>query len=78
MWRKIKLMWSRILVFFGFRVWAKVQYNRPKFALCVFHGLQMKRGRKTELGAFYYCPKCHRSYHIECKGNKLIPVEEGV
>jgi len=70
----LKIAWGHILVFFGYRIWVKPQWNRPKFALCVFHGLQMKRGRKTEVGAFYYCPKCKRSYHLESKGNKLVPV----
>ena len=71
---KIKLMWLKVLVFFSWRVWAKMQWNRPKFALCVYHGIQMKRGRKTEFGAFYHCRKCRRSYLIECKGNKPIPI----
>lgn len=71
---KVKLIWLKVLVFFGWRVWARMQYNRPKFSRCAFHNIMMKRGRKTEFGAFYYCPKCHRAYLLECKGNKLVPV----
>ena len=67
-------MWWRLLVWLGFRIWVRPQYNRPKFALCVFHSIQMKRVKKTEFGAFYHCPKCKRDYHIQCKGNKFIPV----
>lgn len=74
----LRLLWQRLQVFLGYKVWARMQYNRPRFALCVFHGLQMKRRYKTELGAVYYCPKCQRSFMLQCKGNKLIPLEEGL
>ena len=70
---KLRTLWRDILVFFGFRYWARMQYNRPSFARCAYHGIKMKRGRKTEFGAFYYCPQCRRSYHLQCKGNKLVP-----
>ena len=71
---KLKVIWWKVLVFLGFARWAKMQYNRPKFGVCAFHGIQMKRQGKTEFGAFYYCPKCKRSYLLESKGNKLVPV----
>ena len=61
-------------MFFGFAVWARVQYSRPKFSRCAYHGQMMKRGRKTQFGAFYYCPKCKRGYHLESKGNKVVAV----
>lgn len=72
--RTLKYWWRNILVFLGFRIWAKMQYSRPKFSICAFHGIKMKRQRKTAIGAFYYCPKCRRSYHLHSKGNKLVPV----
>lgn len=71
--KKIKRMWGHVLVFFGFRVWAKMQYNRPSSARCAYHGCKMKRGRKTIQGALYWCPKCQSSYHLESGGNKLVP-----
>lgn len=73
---RLKIIWWRILVFFGFRQWARMQYNRPKFSRCAYHGIMMKRQGKTEFGAFYYCPKCKRSYLLDCKGNKLVPCAE--
>lgn len=69
---ELKTAWLQILVFFGFRVWAKVQWNRPKFSRCAFHGLMMKRGRKTAKGAFYWCPKCQCEYLLDCAANKLV------
>ncbi len=72
--RKLIIAWRRVLVWLGFRVWAKMQYNRPKSSVCVFHGLRMKRQGKTDMGAFYYCWKCDRSYHLRSRGNKLVPV----
>ncbi len=71
---RLKIIWWKFLVFFGLKVWVKLQYNRPKFSNCAFHGLKMKRRGKTTFGALYYCPKCHRDYHLQSKGNKLVPV----
>lgn len=72
--RRFRIAWAKIQVFFGFKVWAKMQYNRPKRALCVLHGIQMKRVKKTELGAVYHCWKCQRSYMLQGGRNKLVPV----
>ena len=71
---KAKILWWKILVFFGFGRWVRMQYNRPKFSRCAFHNVMMKRQGKTEFGAFYYCPLCKRAYHLDCKGNKLVAV----
>ncbi len=71
---RLRMVWGKILVFFGLRVWVKPQYNRPKFCTCAYHNTRMKRQRKTEFGAFYYCVMCKKDYHIESKGNKLVLV----
>jgi hypothetical protein len=33
----------------------------------------MKRGSKTEKGAYYYCQKCRRYYHLEGGGLRIVP-----
>ena len=71
---RLTILWRKLLVYFGFRVWAKMQYNRPRSARCAYHNTRMKREGKTEFGAFYFCVLCQRSYHLESKGNKLVPV----
>ena len=70
---RLQMAWLTILVFFGFGVWAKEVWNRPKFARCAYHNCRMKRGRKVPKGAFYYCPQCQCEYLLDCKGNKLVP-----
>lgn len=72
--KKLIKIWRVLRVWFGFGVWVRMQYNRPKYSLCVFHGRMMKRERKTEFGAFYHCPLCKRSYHLQSLGNKMVPV----
>jgi hypothetical protein len=71
--KKLKLIWGHILVFFGYRVWVHMKWNRPKYARCAYHGCSMKRGRKVPKGALYYCPQCDCEYLLECGGNKLVP-----
>lgn len=62
-----------VKVWLGLAVWAKVVYNRPKHRLCVFHGCQMKRVFKTELGAVYYCRKGKHRFHLEGGATRIIP-----
>jgi len=69
---RLKNAWQWILVFLGLRIWAKDQWNRPKFSLCAFHGIYMKRTKKTKDGADYYCRKCRKTFHLESGGNKLV------
>jgi hypothetical protein len=73
---KLKYVWSWLLVKLGKRVWARPVYSRPRFQVCPFHNTNMKRGRKTPNGAFYYCPKCKKYYHLNGGGMKLVQVKK--
>ena len=72
--KKRRRLWDRLKVYFGFAVWVKTVYNRPRYQICPYHGCKMKRGRKTIKGALYWCPKCQTHYHLEGGGSKLVPV----
>lgn len=51
----LKMLWWRFLVFWGFRVWIKRIYARPRYQYCVFHGCRMRRIARTSTGARYWC-----------------------
>lgn len=72
--KRLKRLWDRLRVYFGFGRWVRMSYSRPRHQRCAFHGCRMKRGRKTEKGALYWCPKCLKYYHLEGGGNRLVPV----
>ena len=72
--RNLKVFWCRLLVFWGFRIWVKRMYARPKYQYCVFHGCKMKRIQNTPTGARYWCKKCQSGYHLEGAGSKIIPL----
>jgi hypothetical protein len=71
---KIRSAWDKLGVFFGFKMWVREVPSRPKFQTCPVHHITMKRIGKTEMGAFYRCPKCPNPRHIEGGGKKLIPL----
>jgi len=70
----LRLFWYKVLVFLGIRVWAKKVYSRPKHRHCAYHGCLMKRTRKSKTGAYYWCPKCRKHYHLYGGGSKLVRV----
>jgi len=72
--KRLRRLWDRLLVYFGFRVWARVAYSRPRYQICPYHNLHMKRARKTVKGALYWCPLCKTHYHLEGGGERLVPV----
>lgn len=70
---RLKYVYAWIQVKLGFRVWGMPVYSRPKFQICPIHQCNMKRGSKTEKGAYYYCQKCRRYYHLEGGGLRIVP-----
>ena len=70
----MKRIWNKLLVFFGFRVWVKQVYHRPRYQTCAYHNRRMKRGRVTPKGALYFCSLCKANYHLEGGAIKLVPV----